>query len=250
MIDITIDGIRTTAADGETILSAAKRVGIDIPTLCYHQALRPHRACRVCTVEVIRGEKTNYLTACTYRVTEPLAVNTRSEGVLAKRGEAVRALLTASPGAGPLVAIARDAGIEAVPEDSGERCIRCGLCVRVCAEVVGQKALSYEKGAAGSPYAAVGADCIGCGTCAAVCPTGAIAIKDSAGIRRFGPGGREFALAACRVCGRPITTEPNLAAIVERRNLPDAVAYVCAACKRAAFAQHIKAGETISPPQT
>jgi predicted molibdopterin-dependent oxidoreductase YjgC len=249
MIDITIDGIRTTAADGETVLSVAKKAGIDIPTLCYHRALRPHRACRVCTVEVIRGEKTNYLTACTYRVTEPLTVNTRSAGALAKRGEAVRALLASSPGAGPLVAIAREASIEAAPEDSGEHCIRCGLCVRVCADVVGQKALSYEKGATGSPYAAVSADCIGCGACAANCPTGAITRTDAGGIRRFSPGGREFALAACRVCGGPITTEPHLAAIMDRRKLPDAVAGVCAACKRAAFAKRVGAGEPIAPPQ-
>jgi bidirectional [NiFe] hydrogenase diaphorase subunit len=249
MIEITIDGIKTTAADGETVLSVAQRLGINIPTLCYHGALRPHRACRVCTVEVTRGEKTNYLTACTYRVTEPMAVNTRSEGVLAKRRDAVRVLLASSPGAGPLAAIAREMGIEAGPEASGERCIRCGLCVRVCSEVVGRNALAYEKGAEGSPYATVTADCIGCGTCAAVCPTGAIAITDAGGTRQFTPGDKEFALAACSLCGRPITTEPHLAAVKKRRDLSDAVARVCAACKRAAFAQNIQAGEPIAPPR-
>ncbi len=152
MPDITIDGIETTVREGQTILDAARAIGIEIPTLCHHEIVRPHRACRVCTVEVIRGDKVNYLTACTYKVAEPLVVNTRSEGALARRREIVEGLLAASPGAPALARIAREAGMETQPDAPGERCIRCGLCVRVCDQIIGQKALAYEKGAAGTPY--------------------------------------------------------------------------------------------------
>lgn len=248
MIDILIDGAKVTAAEGETILDAARRIGIDIPTLCFHETLRPHRACRVCTVEVIRGDKTGYLTACTYQVREPLVVNTRSEGALARRGEIIEGLLGSSPGAAPVVEIARRVGIEREIQPDGERCIRCGVCVRVCADVIGKAALTYEKGGEGTPYKTVTGDCIGCATCAALCPTGAIVVEDGGGVRRFVQGKREFVLVSCRVCGRPITTERHLAVIRERRDLPDEIALVCAPCKRDAFAEKVIAGASTDAP--
>jgi bidirectional [NiFe] hydrogenase diaphorase subunit len=250
MVEITIDGIQTTAREGETILDAARRLGVEIPTLCAHGSLRPHRACRVCTVEVIRGDKVNYLTACTYRVTEPLVVNTRSEAATARRREIIAGLAVSSPGAEELVPIAREVGVELVPEPAGQRCIRCGLCVRVCDEVIGRKALTYEKGATGTPYATATDACIGCATCAALCPTGAIIVQDEDSVRRFPQAGREFSLVTCRECGRPITTEQHLAAVRERRALPDDVALVCGECKRAGFAGRVAAGESTAPART
>jgi NADH dehydrogenase/NADH:ubiquinone oxidoreductase subunit G len=249
MIDITIDGIRTTVSEGDTILAAARAIGIEIPTLCHHDIVRPHRACRVCTVEVIRADKVNFLTACTYKVTEPLVVNTRSEGALARRREIVAGLVASSPGAPALAVIAHEAGIETHSDSTGVRCIRCGLCVRVCDEIIGQKALAYEKGAAGTPYKTVSDACIGCATCAAICPTGAIVVEERGGVRRFPQGNKEFKLTACRTCGRPITTELHLAAVRAKRSLPDSVAQVCPACKRASFAGLVSAGESTRPPK-
>jgi len=248
MHEVTIDGIETRASDGETILEAARKVGVRIPTLCYHRSMRSHRACRVCTVEVVREGKVHYLTACTYKITGPLTVHTRSEGALARRRENVSALLTSAPGALSVADIARGAGGGAVPDSSGNRCIRCGLCVRVCDQIIGKKALAYEKGGTDTPYAAVTDACIGCGTCAALCPTGAIAVVDEEGVRRFAPGDKEFRLVACTVCGRPITTEAHLALIRERRDLPDAAALVCPSCKRGRFAGRVREGSSVAPP--
>jgi bidirectional [NiFe] hydrogenase diaphorase subunit len=249
MIDITIDGIKTTVSEGDTILEAARAIGVEIPTLCRHEIVRPHRACRVCTVEVIRGDKVNYLTACTYKVAEPLVVNTRSEGALARRRTIVEGLLAASPGAAVIARIAREAGIDVGTGASGERCIRCGLCVRVCDQIVGQKALAYEKGAADTPYRTVTDACIGCATCAALCPTGAIVVEEHGGVRRLPQGNKEFKLAACRSCGRPITSELHLAAVRAKRKLPDEVAEVCPSCKRIGFAGRIQAGDSTAPPK-
>jgi bidirectional [NiFe] hydrogenase diaphorase subunit len=249
MIDIVIDGKRAAAEEGETILAAARRVGIDIPTLCFHERLRPHRACRICTVEVIRGDKTTYLTACNYQIREPLVVNTQSDGARAHRHEIVESFLASAPGAKTVREIARTEGIDLKTGPGGERCIRCGLCVRVCAEVIGSGALTYEKGADGTPYRTVTDACIGCATCAAICPTGAIVVEDGGGVRRIGRDKREFPLVACRECGRPITTQKHLAAIRGKRNLPDEAALVCGPCKRGAFAQKVVAGDTLMGPR-
>jgi bidirectional [NiFe] hydrogenase diaphorase subunit len=245
MIDIVIDGTKARAREGETILAVAQRIGIDIPTLCFHERLRPHRACRVCTVEVIRGDKTSYLNACNYQIREPLVVNTQSDGARAHRHEIVGSLLASAPGAKSVREIARVEGIGQKTGPDGERCIRCGLCVRVCAEVIKRAALTYDKGGQGTPYKTVTDACIGCATCAALCPTGAIVVEDEGGVRRIGQGKREFALVLCGECGRPITTQEHLAALRERRGLPDEAAGVCGPCKRGAFAQKVVAGDAL-----
>jgi Fe-S-cluster-containing hydrogenase component 2 len=197
---------------------------------------------------VIRDGKVNYFTACTYAIKGPLVVNTSSEGALAKRREAISALISSSPGASAVVEIARGLAIEREGIPAGERCIRCGLCVRVCEDIVGLKALTYEKGGLGTPYKTVSDRCIGCATCAVLCPTGAIEVSDRGGIRRFGPGNKDFGLALCRTCGRPITTEAHLAVICKRRDLTDEVARVCLACKRALFAEKADTGASLTGP--
>jgi bidirectional [NiFe] hydrogenase diaphorase subunit len=55
---LQIDGREVEAAEGMTILEAAQRAGISIPTLCHHEKLEPYGGCRVCTVEVnLRGRR-------------------------------------------------------------------------------------------------------------------------------------------------------------------------------------------------
>ena len=67
------------------------------------------------------------------------------------------------------------------PEDTV--CIRCGLCVRVCAEITERHAISFKgrgmKRKVVSPFAKVAESCIGCGSCAYVCPTNAITIEEA-----------------------------------------------------------------------
>ena len=54
--------------EGEYILQVAQRYGVEIPTLCYHKALGPEGMCRLCTVEVFNGRKTDFVTACNYPI--------------------------------------------------------------------------------------------------------------------------------------------------------------------------------------
>ena len=55
-VTLTIDGIQVEAYEGEMVLEAARRAGIDIPTLCYHPAIGPIGSCRVCVVEIENGK--------------------------------------------------------------------------------------------------------------------------------------------------------------------------------------------------
>ena len=81
MIKIEIDGTIFDVDEGKTVLEASKENNIDIPTLCYHKALSPYGACRLCVVEIL-NEKGSQLTAsCTYPVTEGVKVLTKSEKV-------------------------------------------------------------------------------------------------------------------------------------------------------------------------
>jgi NADH dehydrogenase/NADH:ubiquinone oxidoreductase subunit G len=52
MVTLTIDGEEVTVTEDTTIMDAAKKVNIRIPSLCYLQGLEPHGACGVCVVEV------------------------------------------------------------------------------------------------------------------------------------------------------------------------------------------------------
>ena len=78
-VKLTIDGQQIEARVGQTVLEAAEEAGIHIPTLCHHPALEPIGACRVCLIEISKFQP--LYPACTYRVSEGLAVETRSPRV-------------------------------------------------------------------------------------------------------------------------------------------------------------------------
>jgi heterodisulfide reductase subunit A len=183
MIKFTIDGQTFEAKEEQTILEVARRVGIKIPTLCYHPALEPYGACRLCTVEVRWGRRSSLETACTYPVREGIEVLTMSEPVLAVRRMILELMLARCPNVPVIQDLAREYGIEKSrfkTEDPDENCILCGLCVRVCNELVGTGAINFsERGITrviGPPFLQKTRTCIGCGACAIVCPTGAIKI--------------------------------------------------------------------------
>jgi heterodisulfide reductase subunit A len=184
LIQVTIDGRSILAKQDTTILQAAKELNIEIPTLCHHPALEPYGACRLCTVEVIRDGWSRLVTACNYPIRHEIEVHTASEQVVRGRKMILELLWARCPEAEVLQNLAAEYGIEkprfALHE--GELCYLCGLCVRVCDELVGAKAISFASRGVdrevATPFYRVSEACIACGACEFICPTGAIKVTD------------------------------------------------------------------------
>ena len=178
-ITLKIDGLDVKAIEGTAILDAAKKLGINIPTLCHNSALEPFGSCRVCSVEITdnRGRK-KIVTSCNYPVSEGLVVDTKNEKVYRTRQLLLELLLARCPNAKKIQNLAREYGIEK-PKfwvgDPEEDCILCGLCARVCDELVGVSAINFANRGVErevtAPYHTISDDCVGCGACAIVCPT-------------------------------------------------------------------------------
>ena len=88
-ITLKIDDKEVKAKEGTSILVAAKSMGINIPTLCYHKALSTFGSCRVCSVEIVdKNGKKRIVTSCNYPVEEGLSVYTKSEKTIKTRKDA------------------------------------------------------------------------------------------------------------------------------------------------------------------
>ncbi|HIJ20976.1 MAG TPA: 2Fe-2S iron-sulfur cluster binding domain-containing protein, partial [Deltaproteobacteria bacterium] len=86
MPNITINGTIFEAEEGMSVLQVARTAGIPIPTLCYHEALKPIGACKLCAVEVTRPSgKPRVLLSCIVKAKDGLEVNTECESVIKAR---------------------------------------------------------------------------------------------------------------------------------------------------------------------
>jgi coenzyme F420-reducing hydrogenase beta subunit len=178
-VTIIIDGTEVKTREGTYVLEAARQIGIDIPTLCYHSALSPFGACRLCSVEITnRQGKKRIVTSCNYLVEEGLAVDTKSEKVKSIRRMLMELLLSRCPRVPRLKKLAQMYGVQEPTfwvVDEEEDCILCGLCTRVCSELIGVSAINFAKRGVErevvAPYHEFSDDCIGCRACTMVCPT-------------------------------------------------------------------------------
>jgi len=196
----------------------------------------------VCIVEASDGKGwSKIVTSCNYEVWEGLHVDTRSEEVVEARREVLDLMLSAHPEAEAVRELAAlyDVTEPSYPVEPGDDCILCGLCVRVCDQVVGVSALGFcQRGPARSmttPFGGPSPTCIGCGSCAYVCPTSCLHIVNEGEKRFLFKQNREnvlkeFTLLPCMSCSKPFLPEEQLAYVQKKFKLPRKVAQTCSTC--------------------
>ena len=190
MPTVTIDHQTITVPEGATVLQAIHQAGAHLSTLCYWEGLPPYGACRLCIVEVT-APKPQTIAACAYPAAEGMVIETNGPHATAIRKMMLEFMLARCPNSEVIRNLATEAGVTEtrfpINEQADELCILCGLCVRVCRDLVGAAAIGFiGRGAereVGTPFRVQSEACIGCGACAAVCPTGAVRMEDVNGQR-------------------------------------------------------------------
>jgi heterodisulfide reductase subunit A len=188
MVKLTIDGKVAEVEEGQTLLQAATGLGIQIPTLCNHEAIAPYGACRMCIVEVTRDERTRVVVSCVYLVEDGIKVITNSKRIQRSRQVILELLLARCPESKELKEFAERLGVretrfrvEHETQRKRKNCILCGLCVRVCHEVMKVGAIGFRgrgwRREVDTPFGTRSDVCIGCGACEVVCPTRAVELE-------------------------------------------------------------------------
>ena len=215
MLTVTIDSQILSVRENSTVLQAIRQAGMQLSTLCYWEGLPPYGACRLCLVEMT-APKQQTIAACTYPAVDGMVVETKGPKAAAHRKMMLEFLLARCPSSEVIRALAAEVGVTAtrfpVNEQTDELCILCGLCVRVCRDLVGAAALGFigrgSEREVGTPFHVQSDVCIGCGACAAVCPTGAVRIEDVDGQRVLHTWNTIVPLQPCPGCGQPFAPEP------------------------------------------
>lgn len=207
-ITLTIDGIKVRTSPGSTILEAARKAGIKIPTLCWHEDLGVQSVCRLCVVEVNGARPLQ--PACSYPAADGMVVRTNTPAVRQARRLNLELLLARHPDGClscarnlkcELQQLAQDLGIRDIrfermerglPKDESSpslvrdpnKCINCRRCLEACESVQSVATLSVvNRGFESIALPAFGeglmdAVCVMCGQCSLACPTGAITERD------------------------------------------------------------------------
>lgn len=209
-----INGKQLDIVFGETILIAAKRAGIFIPTLCSDTSFMDwNGCCRLCMVEVTQLGKSRIVSACETIAIDDMIVKTDTEEIRKARKILLQLICAEAPGAPLIETLMKYDNVELNTKilfKNNNGCILCGRCVKAC-ELWGKGAIGkMNKGVRkiiGTPYNKATNECVGCAVCEFVCPVNAITVEDEGGKRKI--WNNEFELVYCEMCGKLLTTKEN-----------------------------------------
>ncbi|HLO15341.1 MAG TPA: 2Fe-2S iron-sulfur cluster-binding protein [Anaerolineales bacterium] len=201
-ITVMIDGKEISAEPGKTLLEVARENGMDIPTICFHEATTANALCRICVVEV-EGMRV-LQPACIVQAAQDMKVQTRSEKVIRAR-KTILEMLASTMDLSEAAEIQKmmaeyDVDVNRFPDAERReiplkddnpmyirdysKCLLCWRCVQVCAD---DAQYTYAINFEGRGYetqigtffdrAIPETTCVLCGQCVGVCPTGALKPK-------------------------------------------------------------------------
>ncbi len=209
MVNLKINGIDVSVPEGSTILDAARKIGIEIPTLCFMKKINEIGACRICIVEANEGRGFRQVTACVYPVSEGMEVLTNTDKIQKARKTTLELILSVHDKSClsclrstncELQKLCRDYGVDQTSFQGikphyekdlstphlirdNNKCILCRRCVAVCQQqyvsVIGANDRGFDTKIGQAFHRSLNdTPCISCGQCTAVCPTGALTERD------------------------------------------------------------------------